>query len=165
MPLSPAHSGAAGRLPGQRPLCPPPDSHPGAGQRARATDGGAAGTPSVVLRLEGPGASESEPRMLLKTQGVGKITCESGFGLKAMRGRTLRFVFGPRRRRRLTARVIPLLAQTVGVAACGLCDTGHERENTPIAETAVRATAIPHRGIMRCDARPGSMPPGAIHTI
>src|SRR5579875_3210391 len=36
-------------------------------------------------RLEGPGASESEPRMLLKTQGVGKITCESGFGLKAMR--------------------------------------------------------------------------------
>src|SRR5579884_3670871 len=54
MPLSPAHSGAAG-------------------------------TPGVVLRLEGPGASESEPRMLLKTQGVGKITCESGFGLKAMR--------------------------------------------------------------------------------
>jgi len=45
------------------------------------------------------------------------------------RGRTLRFVFGPRRRRRLTARVIPLLAQTVGVAACGLCDTGHEREH------------------------------------
>ncbi len=26
MPLSPAHSGAAGRLPGQRPLCPPLDS-------------------------------------------------------------------------------------------------------------------------------------------
>src|SRR5579883_3419123 len=51
MPLSPAHSGAAG-------------------------------TPGVVLRLEGPGASESEPRMLLKTQGVGKITCESGFGLR-----------------------------------------------------------------------------------
>src|SRR5579872_5634826 len=48
MPLSPAHSGAAG-------------------------------APGVVLRLEGPGASESEPRMLLKTQGVGKITCESGF--------------------------------------------------------------------------------------
>src|SRR5579875_2117587 len=104
-PLSPAPSGAAGRLPSQRPqshrpphrprqspflperpqaraLCPPPDSHPGAGRRApattsllgdsqphqpplpgglaaRAADGGAAGTPGVVLRLEGPGASEA----------------------------------------------------------------------------------------------------------
>src|SRR5579875_1180019 len=32
-----------------------------------------------------PWSKRSEPRMLLKTQGVGKITCESRFGLKAMR--------------------------------------------------------------------------------
>ncbi len=36
------------------------------------------------------------------------------------RGRTLRFVFGPRRRRRLTARVIPLGS----LAVCGLSDAG-----------------------------------------
>ena len=51
-----------------------------------------------VLRLEGPGARESEPRMLLKTQGVGKITCESRFGFKASgQGCALRCVWERRR--------------------------------------------------------------------
>jgi hypothetical protein len=44
------------------------------------------------------------------------------------RGRGLRFVFGPRRRRRLTARVIPLgnlaVAQIAALAVSGLSDTG-----------------------------------------
>src|SRR5579875_1871142 len=75
------------------------------------------------------------------------------------RGRALRFVFGQRRRRRLTARAIPLVPQTAALAVCGLCDIGRDfvaqtaafvvcgrssssGEKTRTAETAVRATAI-----------------------
>src|SRR5579875_2265017 len=81
-PAPPRQSPFLPERPQARALCPPPDSHPGAGRRApattsllgdsqphqpplpgglaaRATDGGAAGTPGVVLRLEGPGASEA----------------------------------------------------------------------------------------------------------
>jgi len=43
------------------------------------------------------------------------------------RGHALRFVFGQRRRRRLAARVIPLVPQTAVIAVCGLCSSPGER--------------------------------------
>jgi len=74
------------------------------------------------------------------------------------RGGALGFVFG---RRRLAARVIPLVAQTAAVAVCGLCDIGRDfvpqtaafavcgrssspGEKTRTAKAAVRATGFPH---------------------
>src|SRR5579872_3259922 len=131
MPLSPAHSGAAGRLPSQRPLCPPLDSPlEQAGERqqlhlyweilsrmSRHFQVGWQREQRTAERLarqvwcSGWKAREQVKRTedVIENTGSWKNNMRVRIRIEGnARGRTLRFVFGPRRRRRLTARVIPL---------------------------------------------------------
>jgi len=69
------------------------------------------------------------------------------------RGRALRFVFGQRRRRRLTARVIPLVPQTAAVAVCGRSSSPRrkdaDRRNGGPRDPSVMPTGGERCGILK----------------